>query len=122
MLFEWDDLEGEVILDIEITPEAVTIRTYEWPNGIVFEAEGDCCARAYISDFDESVIPLLIDEQIRKAEVVSVIQNQSSSLRGINHDIDFYKIMTNRADLTITLHTEHNGHYNGRLVCTSHTY
>lgn len=93
--------------------DRVSIKTEEWKY--TYEAVGDCCAAAYIAEFNFADLAEILGK-----EVVAV-DSRFYSKRGdwMTTDTEFYTIKTHSGDVEIELRTEHNGYYGGRLELIS---
>lgn len=80
---------------------------------MIFEAEGDCCASAYVESVDAPEV--LRDACVTRVEV------RQAHVRGSVADGDvldayFYAIHSERGTATIELRVDHNGYYSGWLA------
>lgn len=78
----------------------------------ILTPEGDCCAYAYIHDYDQDAARAICGHMVYKAHTYGF--DSSDHDYGVI-DTEFYSIQTHGGDLDIELRTEHNGYYGGWL-------
>jgi hypothetical protein len=108
-----ESLVGHTISNIQIDEDGrslvITTRTHRF----FYDAEGDCCANAYLMPPDPDDIQAVIDQKV-------MVVNRHG-MNQVDHggwviDTEFYSIQTHNGDLDLELRTEHNGYLGGYLV------
>jgi len=111
----FEELVGQKIMGVTFpnNDTEMVIKTEEWKYHYI--AEGDCCAAAYIAEFDFNDLARILGK-----EVVAVASRGHSETEGWNTvDTEFYTIKTHSGDVEVELRTEHNGYYCGWLKLIS---
>jgi len=108
-------LVGHIIRGVEISEESVSFRTDT--HRITFDAEGECCAHAYLIIPDEKDIALIIGQKVVAVQRRGFSRNDSQLCEVV--DTEFYSIQTHNGDLDLELRTAHNGYYGGWLTFSS---
>jgi hypothetical protein len=110
---KWIGLKGRTIRNVQVASDGSEIVFgLDDADAVSLQAVADCCAHAYIDDDSRADLPDLRGGLVVAAEVVD---GGSVDWNGDVRDTTFYKLRTTKGDLTITLHTEHNGYYSGWL-------
>lgn len=105
-------LIGHIIQNITFNEEDDTIVIVTDKSKFYLTPEGDCCAHAYIYDFDQNAARAICGQMIHEAHTYGF--DSEDHYYG-SMDTEFYSIQTHGGDLDIELRTEHNGYYGGRL-------
>lgn len=108
-----DELDGREITSAYLSSnDSELLIFFKEGDPVSLQAEGDCCAQAYIESVDAP--------EWLKGIVLSTEEREGGEIdtgRGYDEvcDVTFYVISTAKGSCTIELRTEHNGYYGGWL-------
>jgi hypothetical protein len=113
------DIVGKTILAVEITQDRESVM-FNTDDGVIkFVAEGDCCSRSWIEDFDHEGI---VGSTVTKIEEIEVPPSpddlMDTKYPENQQDYDkayFFKLTTTSGNFTIEMRNSSNGYYGGWL-------
>ncbi len=105
---------GMHIIALKLEDNAFYVSTYQrtlklWDNG------QSCCESRYMTCDD--LLDQFIGATVKGIEIRE--SNSISNIYGEDHDIEFLVIITDKGNITISNHNEHNGYYGGFSLSTS---
>ena len=103
-----EHLKGLTLLSIRVVDCDIQLVTKEKGVGII-EAEGDCCATAWVESINPCSLPAVITDWEHRSG--------HSEDEDTHHqlDYDFYMMSTTQGYIDIEMRCSHNGWYSGRL-------
>lgn len=99
---------GKTITSLKMSDDTLTLTMHDGTNVRLCDTGQDCCEHRYMTTDD--TLADFEGAELRGAEVASGGSRDDGSEC---HDIEFLRINTDRGDLVIANHNEHNGYYGG---------
>ena len=112
-------LIGHKIKSITLDNDGYVLTIVTDRSTFKYVTEGDCCAYAYINDFDQEAANALCGHIVHKVGTYGFCSIEDAYGEAV--DTQFYSIQTHGGDLEIELRTEHNGYYSGWISFLSET-
>lgn len=112
----FEELVGEKILSIELSNGSRDLSIETENHLYKYEANGDCCANAYIESIDN--IDWLINEEVM---YTNSLRLDSEELEYSVIDYHRYEISSAKGTCSIELRVSHNGYYGGSIYFVSKT-